>query len=172
LVDETQDHESLVTAAASGDVDAFEELYRRFARFVHGVLMARLPADEVDDVAQETFAHAWSRLSGLREPARFAGWLAVIARHRAADHMRSRPRFFELGDGPSSDGSPAEMLEAKEVLSAIRSLPEAYRETLSLRLVQGYSGPEIAALTGLSPGSVRVNLHRGMNLLRQKLGAI
>jgi RNA polymerase sigma-70 factor (ECF subfamily) len=64
------------------------------------------------------------------------------------------------------------MLEAKEVLSAIRSLPEAYRETLSLRLVQGYSGPEIAALTGLSPGSVRVNLHRGMNLLRQKLGAI
>ena len=160
-----------MTAAAGGDVDAFEELYKRFARFVHGVLMARLPVDEVDDVAQETFAHAWSRLGGLRDPAKFAAWLAVIARHRAADHLR-RPRFVQLDDGPSRDNPPTVMLEAKEILSAIRELPEAYRETLSLRLVQGYSGPEISALTGLSPGSVRVNLHRGMKLLRQKLGAI
>lgn len=172
MVDDTQDHEAMVTAAAGGDVEAFEELYRRFARFVHGVLMARLPADEVGDVAQETFVYAWSRLSGLREPAKFAAWLAVIARHKAADHMRSRPQLFELDEGPSLDGSPTVMLEANEVLSAIRELPDAYRETLSLRLVQGYSGPEIAALTGLSAGSVRVNLHRGMKLLRQRLGAI
>jgi RNA polymerase sigma-70 factor (ECF subfamily) len=49
-------------------------------------------------------------------------------------------------------------------------LPEAYRETLILRLVEGLTGPEIAEQTGLSAGSVRVNLHRGMKLLRERLG--
>ena len=62
------------------------------------------------------------------------------------------------------------MAEADEALRAIRQLPEAYRETLILRLVEGLSGPEIANLTGLTPSSVRVNLHRGMTQLRQVLG--
>jgi hypothetical protein len=55
------------------------------------------------------------------------------------------------------------------ILSFVRSLPDAYRETLILRLVEGMTGPEIAARTGLTPGSVRVNLHRGMQQLREKL---
>ena len=49
------------------------------------------------------------------------------------------------------------------------SLPDAYRETLILRLVEGMTGPEIAARTGMTHGSVRVNLHRGMEQLRAKL---
>jgi RNA polymerase sigma-70 factor (ECF subfamily) len=55
------------------------------------------------------------------------------------------------------------------VLEAVRQLPEAYRETLLMRLVEGMSGAEISERTGLTPGSVRVNLHRGMALLREKL---
>jgi RNA polymerase sigma-70 factor (ECF subfamily) len=55
------------------------------------------------------------------------------------------------------------------VLAIVRELPDAYRETLILRLVEGMTGPEIAQRTGLSPGSVRVNLHRGMKLLRERL---
>jgi len=55
------------------------------------------------------------------------------------------------------------------VLEVICGLPEAYRETLVLRLVEGMTGPEIANRTGLTPASVRVNLHRGMKLLREKL---
>ena len=56
------------------------------------------------------------------------------------------------------------------VRQTIKSLPEAYSETLVLRLVEGMTGNEIAARTGLKPESVRVNLHRGMEMLRQKLG--
>ena len=56
------------------------------------------------------------------------------------------------------------------VLAVIRTLPEAYREPLILRLVEGMTGPEIATRTGLTHGSVRVNLYRGMQLLREKLG--
>src|SRR5207245_10914126 len=59
--------------------------------------------------------------------------------------------------------------EAKAILAVIRALPESYREPLMLRLVEGMTGPEIAARTGLTHGSVRVNLYRGMQLLRKEL---
>jgi RNA polymerase sigma-70 factor (ECF subfamily) len=65
--------------------------------------------------------------------------------------------------------SAPDRLEALAVLAAIRALPDAYRETLVLRLVEGMTGPEIAARTGLTAASVRVNLHRGMKQLRERL---
>jgi RNA polymerase sigma-70 factor (ECF subfamily) len=64
---------------------------------------------------------------------------------------------------------PASRASAEQALAAIASLPEAYRETLLLRFVAGLTGPEIAQRTGLTHGSVRVNLHRGVALLRQRL---
>ena len=59
---------------------------------------------------------------------------------------------------------------SQPTLDVIRKLPEAYRETLLMRLVEGMGGAEIAERSGLTPASVRVNLHRGMKLLREKLG--
>ena len=79
----------------------------------------------------------------------------------------------EIGDGfevAGRRGSEAHDSRAAEILELIRSLPEAYRETLVLRLVEGMTGPEIAERTGLTAASVRVNLHRGMKQLREKLG--
>lgn len=56
------------------------------------------------------------------------------------------------------------------ILAVIRTLPETYQETLILRLVEGMTGPEIAEQTGLTPESVRVNLHRSMQQIRERLG--
>ena len=61
--------------------------------------------------------------------------------------------------------------ESGEILDTLRTLPEAYRETLAMRLVEGMTGPEIARATGLTHGSVRVNLSRGMERLREALRA-
>jgi RNA polymerase sigma-70 factor (ECF subfamily) len=158
----------LVRSAQNGDGEAFAQLYQRFARMVHGVALARIARTEVDDVVQDVFVAAFERLRDLREPAAFPGWLAAIARHRAADHGRRLVPVRPVIDA----GAPArahDRVEALAVLDAIRSLPEAYSETLVLRLVEGMTGPEIAERTGLTPGSVRVNLHRGMKLLREKL---
>ena len=55
------------------------------------------------------------------------------------------------------------------MLAAVERLPLAYRETLTLRFVEGMTGQEIAAKTGLTEGSVRVNLHRGMKQLKEEL---
>lgn len=159
----------LVRSALAGDPAAFSRLYERYGRVVHGLLLARVARDEVEDLVQDVFLTAWRRLGDLRDPAAFGGWIAMIARHRATDFHRRTAAFVELPDNLESPGTPSGEADADVVLAAIRSLPDAYRETLILRLVEGLSGPEIAERTGLTPGSVRVNLHRGMKLLREKL---
>jgi RNA polymerase sigma-70 factor (ECF subfamily) len=158
---------SVVLAARRGDRGAFGELYRRFHRAVHGVVLSRVPYGDAADLVQETFAVALERLPQLADAAAFPGWLMSIARNKATDHLRAKKPTDELVDVPVPAPRPAEVAEA---LRALRELPEAYRETLILRLVEGLTGPEIADQTGLSPGSVRVNLHRGMKLLRERLG--
>jgi RNA polymerase sigma-70 factor (ECF subfamily) len=158
---------SLVIAARGGDRAAFAELYRRFARAVHGVVLAKVPYRDAADLVQDVFALALARLPQLVEAAAFPGWLLALARNRAVDAVRAARPTDELVDVPVA---PSRAAEVAQVLAALRTLPEAYQETLILRLVEGLSGPEIAEQTGLAAGSVRVNLHRGMKLLREKLG--
>jgi RNA polymerase sigma-70 factor, ECF subfamily len=158
---------ALVIAARRGDRAAFAELYRRFARAVHGVVLARVRYAEAADLVQDVFTVALERLPQLGEPAAFPGWLLAIARNRAIDHVRARKPTDEL---PELPGPASRQAEVAQVLAALRALPEAYHETMILRLVEGMTGAEIAEQTGLSAGSVRVNLHRGMKLLRERLG--
>lgn len=155
-----------VHAVLGGDREAFAELYKRYARLVHGILLAKVRRDEVADLVQDVFLSAMRQLRSLREPGAFGPWLAVIARNRAMDFHRRSQEMTEL---PEVRVGPTPRAEALEALAVVRSLPETYREVLILRLVEGMTGPEIAARTGLTPGSVRVNLHRGMKLLKEKL---
>jgi RNA polymerase sigma-70 factor, ECF subfamily len=166
---ETTRDAGLVIAARAGDSAAFHELYRKYARMVHGMLLARVPHDSVEDLAQDVFLQAFRKLPRLRDAAAFGGWLAAIARNSARDHFRKSRQTAELIDEHAAPGNPAAHAEAVAALAAVRELPEAYRETLILRLVEGMTGPEIAARTGLAHASVRVNLHRGMKLLRERL---
>ena len=173
--DSDSDDASVVRSARRGDRAAFADLYERYAPMVHGILLARVPPNEVDDLVQDVFLHALPRLGTLRDETRFGPWLAAITRNRSNDfYRRSRlsPQMVEdLGRKrvDSCSASDDHRDEAQAILSVICSLPESYRETLILRLVEGMTGPEIAARTGLTEGSVRVNLHRGMQQLRAKL---
>jgi RNA polymerase sigma-70 factor (ECF subfamily) len=159
---------ALVKAALEGDRDGFGRLYGLYAPLVHGILLARVPRTEVDDLVQDIFLHAFKKLHTLRDSASFGPWIAMIARNRAVDFHRRSRATVEITD--ELRGSDKQQSKATEILELIRSLPDAYRETLVLRLVEGMTGPEIADRTGLTAASVRVNLHRGMKLLREKLG--
>lgn len=157
----------LVKAVLEGDRERFGRLYDLYAPLVHGILLARVPRTEVDDLVQDIFLHAFKKLHTLRDSAAFGPWIAMIARNRAVDYYRRSRETVEITD--EVRGTDKQESKAAEILELIRSLPEAYRETLVLRLVEGMTGPEIAARTGLTAASVRVNLHRGMKLLREKL---
>lgn len=161
---------ALVARVRAGDRDAFGRLYDAYSRMVHGILLARVPYGEVDDLVQDVFLVALRKIDSLRDANAFGPWLAMITRNRAMDfHRRSRDTA-ELTDDLPAATTVAPEAEATEVLNLIRLLPEAYREPLILRFVEGMTGPEIAERTGLAPASVRVNIHRGMKLLREKLG--
>lgn len=156
----------LVTAAHGGSRAAFASLYERFHRVVHAVALARVAACDAGDVVQDVFTDAWSKIARLRDPAAFPGWILAIARNRATDAAR-RQHPIDIAADLAVDPPPR--VEAARALRAIRELPETYRETLMMRLVEGFTGPEIAEHTGMSPDSVRVHLHRGMKLLRERL---
>ncbi len=130
---------------------------------------------DVDDLVQDVFLRALPKLGDLRDIARFGPWLAAITRNRANDYHRQTRSVAAVTESISEEETelPAPSTlpdaEAAMILVLVRSLPDAYHETMILRLVEGMTGPEIAARTGLTPGSVRVNLHRGMRQLREKL---
>ena len=161
----------LVEAARRGDRDAFARLYENYAPVVHGLLLTRTRRTDVIDLVHDVFVSALRRIASLETPESFGPWLCAIARNLAKDAHKKRRDVVELDEevraADARDDGDAE--EAARALAAVRALPDAYRETLMLRLVEGLNGPEIAERTGLTPGSVRVNLCRGMKLLRERL---
>lgn len=176
-----------VRAAQAGDRDAFRELYTRFAPMVHAVALGSVDSHAADDVTQDVFLGAWRSLADLREPGRFGGWLASMSKRRALRVATHSTRQRERTSGsaseveatagaaplvatPTSAPTDTDSPTTEEILAQLAALPDALRLPLTLRLVEGLSGPEIATLLDRPPGSVRVNLHRGMQQLRERLG--
>jgi RNA polymerase sigma-70 factor, ECF subfamily len=163
---------TVLAGARAGDGAAFAALYRRFASVVHGIALARVGPADADDLVQEVFVTVHRALGRVRDPRAFPGWIVAVSRNAATDRLRRKARARDrsaLVDLPARE-APREDGELRgRVLARLQELPEAYREPLLLRLVEGLSGPEIAERTGLTPGSVRVNLSRGLALLRPLL---
>ena len=158
----------LIRRVREGDDTAFAELYRKYAPTVNGVVLARVPRDDVQDIVQEVFISAFRKLNTLRDERLFGPWIVKIARNHSSNFYRSTRITEELNE--NLNGPDKRSAQAAEALRAIRSLSGAYSETLMLRLVEGMTAKEIAERTGLKPESVRVNLHRGMEMLRKRLG--
>lgn len=171
----------LVPRAQLGDPAAQAAVHAAFARVVHAIVLAHVGPRHAEDVTQDVFCNVFASLPRLREPSALPGFVCAAARNAARDALRRGRRTFTAATAPvddvaTADPSPAASAEQRElaerVLACIRELPEAYRETLVLRLVAGLSGQEIAERTGMTHGSVRVNLTRGMALLRPRLGEV
>jgi RNA polymerase sigma-70 factor (ECF subfamily) len=164
-----QDVFDWVVAAQNGSSEAFRHLHRRFVALVHGVLLSRFRPTIAEELTQECFLIAFQKLRQLRDPHKFGPWIVAIARRIDATEERYHHVADDSEDIVDPHIGPDVTIDALRVLSVIHTLPLAYRETLVLRLIEGMSGPEIAEATGLTPESVRVNLHRGMRKLRDVL---
>ena len=170
-VDEAASVPVLVDAARRGAGSAMDALFRRFAPVVHGVLLGYVQKADADDLTQEVFETAMQRLGDLREAAAFPGWLLGIARHAALDAKRRRVPLTGIEiDAVDARATHEDRLDAERALAAIRGLPDAYRETLLLRLVEGLTGPEIAERTGLPLGTVATWMLCGRKMLAEAAG--
>jgi RNA polymerase sigma-70 factor, ECF subfamily len=163
--------ERLVNAARAGDRQAFGELYTRYVGVIYAIASSRLRFDQASDVVQDVFLRALCELKTLRSAKAFSSWIMTIARNAVRDVERQVRPTVTTEREQLRAGTQHEEMDARAALRAIRRLPAAYRDTVSMRLIRGMTGPEIARRTGMSPASVRVNLHRGMKLLREQLTA-
>jgi RNA polymerase sigma-70 factor (ECF subfamily) len=180
----TDSEEVLVRSARSGDRAAFEELVRRTTRLV----FARLYLETGDphrseDLLQETLLVAFRSVSQLTDPRGFRAWLLAIAQNVAIDAARRELRKKRasppqtdatvLAGVPGNTPRPDEQAEQRElrgqVLAVLRSLPEEYRLPLTLRYISGADYETICSELGMSNGSLRGLLHRGLKMLRGKL---
>jgi len=162
----------LITAARKGDQTAFHSLMQRHAATMRAYLHAFLPAHEVDDQLQETALAIWRGLPTLRTTNRPLPWMLGIARHRALRALRQRqktPASLAEPEQLADRSSAGAGLAPEDLLRILKKLPEAYRVSLALRLLEHKGAEEIGQALGLTPGSVRVNLTRGMMQLRQHL---
>ena len=87
-----------IRAVLNGDRDLYGRLYHQYAPLVHGVLLARMPRSEVEDMVQEIFLHALRKLHTLRDADAFGPWVAMIARNRAMDFHRKSRETVEVSD--------------------------------------------------------------------------
>ncbi len=168
--------DSLLAAVRSGDLAAFERLYRLFERPVFQ-LAARMcgDRDEAMDVLQETFLKVRSGLDGFRGDAPFWGWLRRIAVNETLMHLRrrnGRPEVDTLDDHEPSappEQAPQRQVESAELERALARLPALTRGVLWLYHVEGYTHPEIAALTGRTVSFSKSQLARGSERLRRAM---
>lgn len=180
----TDAEESLVRRAQKGDHASFEELIRRTSRLVYARLYLELgDRHRTEDLVQETLFTAYRAIGKLADPSQFRSWLLKIAQNVLFDsirHDRRKKRSAPPGaqEQPldamiSNSPQPEEALQQAEtrqqVLSVLRSLPEEYRLPLTLRYIGGEDYDAIGLQLGLSNGSLRGLLHRGLKLLRTKL---
>ncbi len=172
---------ALVQRAQAGDRAAFEELVRLTTRAVFARLyMETGRRDRTEDLVQETYLVAFRSIGQLTDPRTFRSWLMTIAqtvvidaaRHEQRKKRAAPPRAeAEVLDGVAgATPIPLEELEREEsrkrVLAILRSMPEEYRLPLMMRYLAGADYGTIAAQLGLSGGSLRGLLHRGLELLR------
>jgi RNA polymerase sigma-70 factor (ECF subfamily) len=148
----------------------------RYKGMVFGVAVARLRHfHDAEDVAQETFVRAYTRLGRLKEPARLGAWLRAIAIRCAIDHVKARENVsLDQVEEPAAPGPTAlEALETeerrREVLDAIERLPPSQRETLTLYYLGGHSINQIAAIREAPLGTVKRRLHDARKRLREEM---
>jgi RNA polymerase sigma-70 factor (ECF subfamily) len=176
--------ELLVERSRSGDRAAFEQLVRRTARLVYSrqYLETRDP-HRAEDLTQETFLVAWRSIAQVEDPGGFRTWLLTVARSVAADTYRREHRKKRAGPERSPAGAmeaaadpsptPPESAERAEsrrrVTDALATLPEEYSLPLTLRYIGGADYDTIGRQLGLSNGSLRGLLSRGLAKLRENL---
>jgi len=187
-----RDEENWVIASQSGNRLAFEQIVRRTARLLYSRLYLETgDAHKTEDLVQETFMVAWRNIRQVTEPDGFRPWLFSIANSVRIDAARREgrkkrggvvpqkrlasqlPEMDPLQVVPDSQPRPEESAELEErrsqVLAVLRSMPEEYREPISLRYLAGADYETIGRQLGLSNGSLRGLLNRGMAKLREKM---
>jgi RNA polymerase sigma-70 factor (ECF subfamily) len=179
------DDAALVLQSQGGDRAAFEQLVRRTARLLFSRLYLETgDAHKAEDLVQETFLIAWRSIGQVTEPAGFRTWLFSVAHSALVDATRREGRKKRAGTksatgtdalealadtAPAPPEAAASREQRERVLRVLRSMPDEYRLPLTLRYLGGADYDTIGRQLGLTNGSLRGLLNRGMAKLRERM---
>jgi RNA polymerase sigma-70 factor (ECF subfamily) len=159
----------LIERVGRGDRDAFDQLYRRFARPVLAMALRQLgDSGRAEDAAQDTFAAVWRSARSYRsERGSGSAWLYAVARHAIVDRARQRrEQAAEIPEDVSRAAGPEEQAEhswlAWRVHSALEQLPERERVVIELAYWSGLSQAEIASYLDVPLGTVKTRTRTGL----------
>jgi RNA polymerase sigma-70 factor (ECF subfamily) len=151
----------------------FSSAYENAFRLTRGLLLSRgIGSTLADELAQAAWARAWERRCQLRQPDRLIAWVSSIALNLLRNEMKRHNNILPLTEFRSSTAAaPGEWTDAISKIDAERAigaLSQADRQMLVSSVIGGLTSRENAACSRLSPGAVRVRLHRAKRMLRER----
>ena len=167
-------HQDLIERCRKGDTQAQFELYKLYFKPMYTVCMQMVGnAVEAEDVMQEAFLKAFTKIDTYEGVVSFGAWLKKIVINRSLDHLKKRKVKFEELNEKIPDEEPVTLviseIKMEQLKKAIQRLPDGYRVVLSLYLLEGYDHEEIAQILGITNVSSRSQFLRAKLKLRDML---
>ncbi|MFC1583516.1 RNA polymerase sigma factor [Candidatus Neomarinimicrobiota bacterium] len=176
--------EEVIVQSINGDQRAFQCLVESYQSQAYALAMRFLrDENEAQDVVQESFIRVWKHLHSFDTDRNFGTWLYKIVTNCCLDHLKALRRwrrmfrFFEREEensvelpGTGSVENEAHNRDLSRIIhKLVAILPRKQGTVFTLRDLQNLSVDEVAEVTGLSPGSVKTNLHYARRTIRKKL---
>ncbi|HEX9822871.1 MAG TPA: sigma-70 family RNA polymerase sigma factor [Actinomycetota bacterium] len=172
--------EDLIDRAQAGDVDAYEELVRRYRDVAVRTAYVVAGAADAEDAAQEAFVKAYGALGRFRREAPFRPWLLRIVANEARNRRRSAGRRAALAlraesSRPSGDAAPSPEVAAvehedrRELVEALNDMSEEDRLVIAYRFFLDLPEAEMADALGVPRGTVKSRLSRALARLRERM---
>ncbi len=167
-------HQDLVERCHKGDTKAQFELYKIYYKPMYNICLRMVGSQvEAEDVMQEAFLKAFTKIDTYQGVVSFGAWLKKIVINRSLDHLKKRKVKFEELNEKIPDEEPVNIeiseIQMEKLKNAIQQLPDGYRVVLSLYLLEGYDHEEIAQILGITNVSSRSQYMRAKLKLREML---
>ena len=175
-----QNIEQLIELCISGNQFAQLEVYNRYYKAMYNTALRIVKNSfEAEDIMQDSFLLAFTKLKSLKEIKTFGAWLKRIVINKSIYHFNKGKKYTEVplddvlykvenNDGISSDYEFT-TLKAKQVLETMKTLKDNYRVSLTLHLIEGFDYEEISEIMNISSSNCRTTISRAKESLRQKL---
>ena len=167
-------HRDLIEACCKGEHFAFQQLYRLYSRAMYNAALRIVhDTEEAEDILQEAFMTAFSKINTFKGDSTFGAWLKKIVVNKSINHLRKRNLMLEPLDDLTLDIAYEEPEATEYDIEALKrtimELPDGYRVVLSLYLLEGYDHQEIGEILHISASTSKSQLNRAKNKLRSLL---
>ncbi len=175
-----QNIEQLIALCKTGNQAAQLEIYNRYYKAMYNAAY-RIVKDsfEAEDIMQDSFLTAFTKLDNLKDTVTFGSWLKRIVINNSIYHYKKNAKYNEVpldnvlykmddDDGVSSDYEFTN-LKAKQILETMKTLKDSYRVSLTLHLIEGYDYEEISDIMNISYANCRTTISRAKESLRKKI---